>query len=327
MRFVIDEADYDSQILYLASLPISEFTKDISLEIFTALRKRYPEELMFLSMIGPQESRKPYEEIGYPCFEDHSLAVRAMAALKYFAEVFKQGKQKVIASTKGNKLARLEKNISEFEAKSILSAAGIPANREFLTQSCEEAIEAQKTIDGPVVLKVASPDIPHKTEIGGVLLNLTTKDEVEESYQKLITNVQSNAPKAKIDGIIVAEMITGGIETVLGVTKDPVFGPTVMFGLGGVFVEVLKDVTFRVAPFGPEEAHRMIDEIRGRAVLDGARGAPPADLDALANTISRLSIFAAENSDTIQTIDINPFLALPKGALAVDALIIPSSAS
>ena len=327
MRFVIDEADYDSQILYLASLPISEFTKDISLEIFTALRKRYPEELMFLSMIGPQESRKPYEEIGYPCFEDHSLAVRAMAALRYFAEVFKQGKQKVIASTKGNKLARLEKNISEFEAKSILSAAGIPANREFLTQSCEEAIEAQKTIDGPVVLKVASPDIPHKTEIGGVLLNLTTKEEVEESYQKLITNVQSNAPKAKIDGIIVAEMITGGIETVLGVTKDPVFGPTVMFGLGGVFVEVLKDVTFRVAPFGPEEAHRMIDEIRGRAVLDGARGAPPADIDALANAISTLSIFAAENSDTIQTIDINPFLALPKGALAVDALIIPSSAS
>ena len=325
MRFVIDEADYDSQILYLASLPISEFTKDISLEIFTALRKRYPEELMFLSMIGPQESRKPYEEIGYPCFEDHSLAVRAMAALRYFAEVFKQGKQKVIPSTKGNKLARLEKNMSEFEAKSILSAAGIPANREFLTQSCEEAIEAQKTIDGPVVLKVASPDIPHKTEIGGVLLNLTTKEEVEESYQKLITNVQSNAPKAKIDGIIVAEMITGGIETVLGVTKDPVFGPTVMFGLGGVFVEVLKDVTFRVAPFGPEEAHRMIDEIRGRAVLDGARGAPPADIDALANAISRLSILAAENSDTIQTIDINPFLALPKGAVAVDALIIPSS--
>ena len=325
MRFVIDEADYDSQILYLASLPISEFTKDISLEIFTALRKRYPEELMFLSMIGPQESRKPYEEIGYPCFEDHSLAVRAMAALRYFAEVFKQGKQNVIPSTKGNKLARLEKNISEFEAKSILSAAGIPANREFLTQSCEEAIEAQKTIDGPVVLKVASPDIPHKTEIGGVLLNLTTKEEVEESYQKLITNVQSNAPKAKIDGIIVAEMIPGGIETVLGVTKDPVFGPTVMFGLGGVFVEVLKDVTFRVAPFGPDEAHRMIDEIRGRAVLDGARGAPPADIDALANAISRLSIFAADNSDTIQTIDINPFLALPKGAVAVDALIIPSS--
>ena len=325
MRFVIDEADYDSQILYLASLPISEFTRDISLEIFTALRKRYPEELMFLSMIGPQESRKPYEEIGYPCFEDHSLAVRAMAALRYFAMVFKQGKQKVIASTRGNKLARLDRNISEFEAKSILSTAGIPTNREFLTESCGEAIEAQKTIDGPVVLKVASPDIPHKTEIGGVLLNLTTKEQIEEGYKKLITSVQSNAPEAKIDGIIVAEMISGGIETVLGVTNDPVFGPTVMFGLGGVFVEVLKDVAFRVAPFGTEEARRMIDEIRGRAVLDGARGAPPADIEALANAISTLSIFAVENSDNIQTIDINPFIVLPKGAVAVDALIIPTS--
>ncbi len=325
MRFVIDEADYDSQILYLASLPISEFTRDISLEIFTALRKRYPEELMFLSMIGPQESRKPYEEIGYPCFEDHSLAVRAMAALRYFAMVFKQGKQKVIASTRGNKLARLDRNISEFEAKSILSTAGIPTNREFLTESCGEAIEAQKTIEGPVVLKVASPDIPHKTEIGGVLLNLTTKEQIEEGYKKLITSVQSNAPEAKIDGIIVAEMISGGIETVLGVTNDPVFGPTVMFGLGGVFVEVLKDVAFRVAPFGTEEARRMIDEIRGRAVLDGARGAPPADIEALANAISALSIFAAENADNIQTIDINPFIALPEGAVAVDALIIPTS--
>lgn len=325
MRFVIDEADYDSQILYLASLPISEFTRDISLEIFTALRKRYPEELMFLSMIGPQESRKPYEEIGYPCFEDHSLAVRAMAALRYFAMVFKQGKQKVIASTRGNKLARLDRNISEFEAKSILSTAGIPTNREFLTESCGEAIEAQKTIDGPVVLKVASPNIPHKTEIGGVLLNLTTKEQIEEGYKKLITSVQSNAPEAKIDGIIVAEMISGGIETVLGVTNDPVFGPTVMFGLGGVFVEVLKDVAFRVAPFGTEEARRMIDEIRGRAVLDGARGAPPADIEALANAISTLSIFAVENSDNIQTIDINPFIVLPKGAVAVDALIIPTS--
>ena len=327
MRFVIDEADYDSQILYLASLPISEFTRDTSLEIFAALRKRYPEELMFLSMIGPQESRKPYEEMGYPCFEDHSLAVRAMAALRYFSEIFKQGKQKVTPTNKGNKLARLEKNISEFDAKSILSSAGIPTNKEFLTQSCDEAIEAQKTIDGPVVLKVASPDIQHKTEIGGVLLNLTTKEEVEESYQTLISRVQSNAPEAKIEGIIVAEMINGGIETVLGVTKDPVFGPTVMFGLGGVFVEVLKDVTFRVAPFGPEEARRMIDEIRGRAVLDGVRGAPPADIDALANAISTLSIFAAENSRTIDAIDINPFLALPKGAVAVDALIIPSSGS
>ena len=326
MRFVIDDADYHCQILYLASLPISEFTKDISLEIFTALRKRYPEELMFLSMIGPQESRKPYEEIGYPCFEDHSLAVRAMAALRYFNEVFKRGKPKTICDGKEDKQIYLNGNVSEFAAKSILNTAGIGVNKEILAKNCEEAIAAKEAIEGPVVLKIASPDIQHKTEIGGVLLNLTSKEEVEAGYYKLMGNVEVGAPNAKVEGIIVAEMVSGGVETVLGVTRDPVFGPTVMFGLGGVFVEVFKDITFRVAPFGVEEAHRMIDEIRGRAILDGVRGAPAVDIEALARAISTLSIFAATNADTIETIDINPFLVLPEGAVALDALIIPRKA-
>ena len=326
MRFVIDDADYHCQILYLASLPISEFTKDISLEIFTALRKRYPEELMFLSMIGPQESRKPYEEIGYPCFEDHSLAVRAMAALRYFNEVFKRGKPKTISVGKEDKRISLNGNVSEYEAKSILNTAGIGVNKEILAKNCEEAIAAKEAIEGPVVLKIASPDIQHKTEIGGVLLNLTSKEEVEAGYYKLMGNVEVGAPNAKVEGIIVAEMVSGGVETVLGVTRDPVFGPTVMFGLGGVFVEVFKDITFRVAPFGVEEAHRMIDEIRGRAILDGVRGAPAVDIEALAKAISTLSIFAAANADTIETIDINPFLVLPEGAVALDALIIPRKA-
>ena len=115
----------------------------------------------------------------------------------------------------------------------------------------------------------------------------------------------------------------GGVETVIGVVCDPVFGPAVMFGLGGVFVEVLKDVTFRLAPFGVDEAHRMIDEIAGRAMLDGVRGAPPADIAALAEALSKLSVFAAENADRIETIDVNPFIVLPEGAVAVDALIVP----
>ncbi|MEC7805477.1 MAG: acetate--CoA ligase family protein, partial [Pseudomonadota bacterium] len=190
MRFVIDDADYHCQILYLASLPISEFTKDISLEIFTALRKRYPEELMFLSMIGPQESRKPYEEIGYPCFEDHSLAVRAMAALRYFNEVFKRGKPKTISVGKEDKRISLNGNVSEYDAKSILNTAGIGVNKEILAKNCEEVIAAKEAIEGPVVLKIASPDIQHKTEIGGVLLNLTSKEEVEAGYYKLMGNVE-----------------------------------------------------------------------------------------------------------------------------------------
>ena len=120
-------------------------------------------------------------------------------------------------------------------------------------------------------------------------------------------------------------MVSDGVETIMGVVSDPVFGPAVMFGLGGVFVEVLKDVTFRLAPFGMDEARRMIDEIQGRAMLDGVRGAPPADIDALADALARLSVFAAENADVIETIDINPFLVLSDGAVAVDALIVPKT--
>ena len=158
-------------------------------------------------------------------------------------------------------------------------------------------------------------------------IRLTAMTKIASGYYKLMGNVEVGAPNAKVEGIIVAEMVSGGVETVLGVNRDPVFGPTVMFGLGGVFVEVFKDITFRVAPFGVEEAHRMIDEIRGRAILDGVRGAPAVDIEALAKAISTLSIFAAANADTIETIDINPFLVLPKGAVALDALIIPGKAN
>ena len=176
-----------------------------------------------------------------------------------------------------------------------------------------------------MVLKIASPDILHKTEIGGVLLNLETKDAVRDGYATLIQRAADAAPDARIDGVIVTEMVPDGVETIMGVVSDPVFGPAVMFGLGGVFVEVLKDVTFRLAPFGMDEARHMIDEIQGRSMLDGVRGAPPADIDALADALARLSVFAAENADVIETIDINPFLVLSDGAVAVDALIVPKT--
>ena len=173
-------------------------------------------------------------------------------------------------------------------------------------------------------MKIVSPDIQHKSDIGGVKLNLRSSDEVRSSYQAIMAAVGQHARDAAIDGILVAPMIAGGVETILGVHRDPVFGPVVLFGLGGIFVEVLKDVTFRIAPFGLDEAHRMIDEVRGRAMLDGVRGQPAADVDALADALSRLSVYAAANSEVIESIDINPFLVKAKGegAIAVDALIL-----
>jgi acyl-CoA synthetase (NDP forming) len=174
------------------------------------------------------------------------------------------------------------------------------------------------------VLKISSPDIAHKTEVGGVAVNIRTAKDANRVGAEILTRAAEKCSGAHLEGIVVAPMIIGGVETIIGVVQDPVLGPVVMFGLGGIFVEVLKDVTFRAAPFGVAEAHRMIREIRGYAILEGVRGEEPADIDALAELLSNLSRFAAANADRIESIDLNPVRVLPKGkgVVPLDALLI-----
>ena len=176
---------------------------------------------------------------------------------------------------------------------------------------------------GPLAIKVISADLLHKSDAGGVALDVDGPEAAAGAYRGVIEAVRARAPEAVIDGVLVSPMIRGGTETILGVSNDPVFGPTVMFGLGGVFVESIRDVTFRLAPFAPEEAMRMIGEIRGRAVLEEPRGAPPRDLAALAATLSALSVYADEHRRDIQSIDVNPLLVLAEGegVVAVNAVI------
>lgn len=203
-------------------------------------------------------------------------------------------------------------------------SAGIPMTREVVAKTADEAARQATEIGFPVVLKIASPDIQHKSDIGGVLLKLADAEAVRAGFDTIMQRVRKAEPNARIDGVVVAQMITGGVETILGVNRDPVFGPVVMFGIGGVFVEAFKDVAFRVAPFGEAEARAMIDEVKGRVMLRGLRGAPPADEAALVRALAQLSSFAAANADVIETIDINPFVVLPagQGAVALDALIV-----
>ena len=205
-----------------------------------------------------------------------------------------------------------------------MESAGLPMARGRLAKSADDAAQAAMEVGYPVVLKIASTDIQRKTEIGGVKLNLQSVDQVRAGYQAIMTAVGSAAKDAAIDGVLVAPMVAGGVETIIGVVRDPVFGPVVMFGLSGIYAEVVKDVSYRIAPFGLDEAHRMINEVRGRVLLDGVRGQPAADLDALAQALSQLSVYAAVYGDCIESIDINPLLVLPKGdgAIAVDALIL-----
>ena len=177
----------------------------------------------------------------------------------------------------------------------MLASAGIPVVRELLAATEDAAARGAAEIGYPVVLKIASADIAHKSEIGGVIVGLQDEAQVRAAFGTLLQRARQHAPQARIDGVVVAQMAGKGVETILGVVRDPVFGAVVMFGLGGVLVEAFKDVAFRVAPFGVDEARAMIDEVRGRILLTGLRGQPPSDEQALAEASAALSVYAARS--------------------------------
>jgi hypothetical protein len=187
----------------------------------------------------------------------------------------------------------------------------------------EQAVEAARAIGFPVVMKLLSPDILHKSEVGGVLLDVGDEDAVRVSYERLMWNAAENAPGARVTGVLVARQISGAVEVALGISRDPVFGPVVMVGLGGVFIEILRDVALRRCPVDVTEAEAMIRSLRGFPLLDGARGRPRADVPALARALSALSAFAMAAGERLASVDVNPVLVLPEGqgAWAADAVI------
>lgn len=212
------------------------------------------------------------------------------------------------------------KNLTEHEAKKMLKKAGIPITKEFLTKTPEEAVKYAKKIGFPVVLKISSPDILHKTDVGGILVGLENEKEVKKGFEKIIKNVKKRKPKAKIQGILVQEMVSGK-ELIIGSKKDIQFGPVIMFGLGGIFVEVLKDVSFRVIPIKKEDAREMIKEIKGYPILKGIRGEKPIKFKALIDCLLKVSDFVWKNKK-IQELDINPLFANENGVKAADVKII-----
>lgn len=211
--------------------------------------------------------------------------------------------------------------LNEVEAKQAIIDAGIPATQTLLATSPDEAKQHAESMGYPVVLKIVSNDIAHKSDVGGVKLNLTTADDVAAAYDEIVANAKRAEPGAKIIGVSVQQMAKPGTEVIVGMTTDPQFGPVLMFGLGGVMVEVLKDVAFRVVPLTERDARQMITDIKGKAILDGVRGQPPADLDALSQAIVKVSEFVAAHPE-IKELDLNPVFAYDQGALAVDARIV-----
>ncbi|MEL3944597.1 acetate--CoA ligase family protein [Streptomyces sp. LNU-CPARS28] len=223
---------------------------------------------------------------------------------------------------KAQALLRPGQRLSEHAAKQLLRAYGIRVPREQLVTSAAASVRAAGLVGYPVVMKASGTRIAHKTELGLVKVGLTSASQVRDAYRDLTDIARYEG--VDLDGVLVCQMVERGVEMVVGVSPDPLFGPTVTVGLGGVLVEVLRDVAVGVPPFGEEEARRMLSSLRGRALLDGVRGAPPADLDALVEVVLRVQRMSLELGDTLAELDINPLLVLPRGqgAVALDALAV-----
>ena len=214
--------------------------------------------------------------------------------------------------------------LTEREGKQLLAHYGLPVTREVLAANADEAVHAAANVGGPVALKIDSPDIAHKTEAGGIRLGLSGADAVRTAFDEVVSSSKRYAPQAHINGVLVQEMAHPGVEMMLGIVRDPVFGAIVAVGLGGIHVEVLKDISYRVAPVTMEQAGEMLSELRGKKLLEGVRGMSVRDCDAIVDAIVRLSWFAADFRDAIAELDINPLMVYEQGAGArvLDALVV-----
>jgi len=209
----------------------------------------------------------------------------------------------------------------EPEAKQVCVGYNIPTPAFRVAHSPSEATSLAEQVSFPVVLKIVSPDILHKTEAGGVIMSLNSKDQVEAAYKQILSNVRGYREDARVEGVLVQHMAPRGVEVIVGGLRDNQFGPAVLFGLGGIFVEVLKDASFRVAPMTDLDTRQMIREIRSYPILQGVRGQPPADEEAITGILQDTSRMLLENPE-IQQIDLNPVMVYGKGATVVDARIV-----
>ncbi len=290
-------------------------------EQLTAVKDENPDRLYVLSVIVPPEGRDSLEADGWVVHEDPTRAVVAVDAMGRFGAAF--AKPAGLPAPVVPAVTLPAVTPTEAEAKRLLATAGIASAPEAECTDADSAVAAAEKFGYPIVMKILSPDILHKSEIGGVLLDVSDAAGVRDGFALLLERAKTAAPTARIEGVLVAKQLKGGVECIMGITRDPVFGPMAMFGLGGIFVEILKDVVFHRCPFGPDVAEEMIRSIKGAPLLLGARGRRKADIKALADTLSRLSAFAVAAGPKLASIDLNPVFAMPEGegAFAVDAVI------
>jgi acetate---CoA ligase (ADP-forming) len=322
---VFEDATYDCAVGFFTAWPA---VSTLGPKLQSALREGTQgraERPMALVILAPPDIAQAYEADGFLVFEDPSRAIAALGGMvRLSVRLNAQPRRPPPARATAPLLP--QRPLSEVEAKLLLSRAGINLLPERLVGSAEAARDAAAALGCPVAMKIVSSEIAHKTEIGAVVLDVASPDAAAAAFGQLIAALARAAPHAQTEGILVSPMVKDGVEVILAAKNDGVFGPVTMVGIGGIFVEILKDVVLRVGAVDADEAQRMLKELKGYALLAGTRGRPAADLDAAAEAIAAFSAYALANAGRFESIEINPLVVRPRGhgAVALDAWIVPA---
>ena len=321
LDIMLEQSDYHLVAAFLAAAGQGPMGEHIAEQI-GRVRERYPDRVFCAVSVFKEPVRALLECNRCLAFEDPTRAIRALSALAWFAR--QRQKPAVPVASRGAGVTLRTGSYSEADSFQLLADFGVPVPESHLVADGAEARARVAQDSRAWVAKIASPDIPHKSDIGGVRLNLRGAEAVGQASDEVLAAARRACPEARIDGVLLSPMEEQGVECIVGVQRDPAFGPVVMLGLGGVLVEVLKDVSFRSAPLNRDMAMDMINELRGRAILDGVRGQPPADIGALADLLVKVSHFAVAAGDSLESLDINPVRvrAGGQGVVALDALVI-----
>jgi acyl-CoA synthetase (NDP forming) len=322
---VAEDPACDAMILQSAYAFQMPRLRDVYIAALEQVRLDHPSRLILLCCKAPRDTIAQLNQMGFPTVETIDAACSTLAAL---VRLGTRGEQAETAATSSSTDALPQEAFAnEASAKAALAQAGVPVLKEVTATSRDAALAAAREIGFPLVLKLVSPDIAHKTEVGGVVVGVRSEAQLADEYDSLLARVAQKAPRARIAGVLVAQMAQGGIELILGTKKDPVFGPVVMVGLGGIFAEVLRDVALQIAPVTEQQATQMLRSLKAFPLLDGARGRAKADVAAAARAVAALSQFAAQHADVVAEIDINPLVVMDQGqgAFALDALLVPET--
>ena len=307
-------------------LQLMERYTDLLVEIFAEIKEKADKPFIVCWVAASDNALRRMSETGIATIRGADPVIEVVAGLVQYRETRDAWRADTVArrTTPQPKLELPDESgvVSTVAAAKALIAAEVPLTRHTLCRTADEACDAAAAIGYPVAMKIESPDLPHKTEAGGVSLDLADEKAVRRAFDQIVGNAERFDAKAAIEGVIVQEMAMGTVELVVGLKNDPVFGMVIMVGLGGVFVEVMRDVVFRKAPVTVTQAGEMLNSLEGKAILDGVRGAPPVDRDALTELIAAVSRFGASAADRISELDLNPVLAGPEGAVAVDWLLV-----